>query len=360
MPVPVAALLAVTVAFVTALAVTRWLTRAGIRRRLVDIPNERSLHEHPTPRGGGLGILAGVVAGLAVLSVGAGVSPPDAWLGVAAAALAGVSLLDDLRTLPALSRLAVHVLAAATLLAAGWLPDRLTLLPGWDLPVDPGVTGVVAVLYIVWMLNLYNFMDGMDGLAGTMAVVGFSGFAVLGAIAGAWSFAGLSLLVACAAAGFLVFNLPPARIFLGDVGSVPLGFLAAALTLQAQRDGVFPFWLGVLVFSPFIVDASVTLCRRLVARERVWTAHRSHYYQRLVRAGWGHGRTLRWETALMICCAVSAVSVSWLDDETLSVAVGAAWLIGYTTLALALPRLWTASGGAAGGQRGDGADHEGA
>jgi UDP-N-acetylmuramyl pentapeptide phosphotransferase/UDP-N-acetylglucosamine-1-phosphate transferase len=148
-------------------------------------------------------------------------------------------------------------------------------------------------------------MDGMDGFAGGMAVIGFSTLAWLGRADP--GFATLCLIVAAASAGFLFHNFPPAKIFLGDTGSTTLGFLAAACSLWGSRVGLFPFWVALLVFSPFIVDATVTLLRRLLRGERIWEAHRTHYYQRLVLLGWGHRRTVLVEYALMLACAGSAL-----------------------------------------------------
>jgi UDP-N-acetylmuramyl pentapeptide phosphotransferase/UDP-N-acetylglucosamine-1-phosphate transferase len=137
-----------------------------------------------------------------------------------------------------------------------------------------------------------------------------------------------SLIVAAAAAGFLVFNFPPARIFMGDAGSSTLGMLAAALSLWGARDGIFPFWTAVLVFSPFIADASVTLLRRLWRRERIWQAHKTHYYQRLVQAGWGHRKTVLLEYLIMLGCALTAV-FSLYATAAIQMAMLAGWVFFY-------------------------------
>jgi UDP-N-acetylmuramyl pentapeptide phosphotransferase/UDP-N-acetylglucosamine-1-phosphate transferase len=163
------------------------------------------------------------------------------------------------------------------------------------------------------MLNLYNFMDGMDGLAGGMASIGFSALALLGWSAGDLPYSLCCAAVAAAAAGFLSGNLPPARIFLGDIGASSLGLLAAGLSLWGASAGLFPLWISWLVFSPFIVDATWTLLRRANHGERLWDAHRSHHYQRLVLAGWGHRRTLYWALALMVAVAASAVAAPRLN-----------------------------------------------
>jgi len=251
--------------------------------------------------------------------------------------VAAVSFADDVRGLSALVRFAVQGGAAAVLVWQGLWPERPPLPgTGWEWPAALGA--VFAWLFIVWMTNLYNFMDGMDGFAGGMAVFGFGTLALLGWLAGDLRFALLCGSVAAAAAGFLVFNFPPARIFMGDVGSSMLGFLAAAMILWADRQGLFPLWIGVLVFSPFVVDATVTLLRRLMHGETPWRAHRLHCYQRLARSGWGHRKTVLWEYALMLACAASAVlaakagpAVQWMFIL--------AWAGTYVAILLAVERI---------------------
>jgi UDP-N-acetylmuramyl pentapeptide phosphotransferase/UDP-N-acetylglucosamine-1-phosphate transferase len=165
------------------------------------------------------------------------------------------------------------------------------------------------------MINLYNFMDGMDGFAGGMAVFGFLALAVLGWRAGDTAFALANGAIAAAAAGFLLGNFPPARVFLGDLGSASLGFLAAAASLIGSQRGLFPLWVAWLAFSPFIVDATWTLFARLARGERVWEAHRSHHYQRLVLAGWGHRRTVLRAYLLMAACAATAVAAPAMNPR---------------------------------------------
>jgi UDP-N-acetylmuramyl pentapeptide phosphotransferase/UDP-N-acetylglucosamine-1-phosphate transferase len=201
----------------------------------------------------------------------------------------------------------VHFLVALLLVYGGYAIDALEL-PGLRWPLAPWLGAAITCLYVVWLINLYNFMDGMDGFAGGMAVFGFGTFAVLGALGGAPLFAGASGVVAAAAGGYLLYNFPPARIFMGDAGSSLLGFLAAGLSLWASMAEIFPLWIAVLAFSPFIVDATVTLLRRLSRRERVWEAHKSHCYQRLVELGWGHRKTVLLEYVLMLLCSLSAVA----------------------------------------------------
>jgi UDP-N-acetylmuramyl pentapeptide phosphotransferase/UDP-N-acetylglucosamine-1-phosphate transferase len=167
---------------------------------------------------------------------------------------------------------------------------------------------VVLVVAVAWITNLYNFMDGSDGLAGGMAMIGFGAYAVA-----AWwgqnaALAAFCLALSAAALAFLLHNHHPARIFLGDVGSIPLGFLAAALGVVGWRNDVWPLWFPVLVFAPFIADATITLVRRLLRRQRVWQAHRDHYYQRMVRMGLGHRGTAWTGYAVMLLCAGAALA----------------------------------------------------
>jgi UDP-N-acetylmuramyl pentapeptide phosphotransferase/UDP-N-acetylglucosamine-1-phosphate transferase len=259
-----------------ACAATLWaLLRSGLAWRLAtDIPNDRSLHTRPTPRVGGWGIVPVSVVLIWLIA-------PALWLpALAAALLAALSQIDDRRGLPARVRFGAHAAAVAALVAV-YPAD----VPWWAL-------AAMAVL-LVWLVNLYNFMDGSDGLAGGMALFGFGGYAIAASVSVHQNatLALAAVVVAGAAAGFLLFNFHPARIFLGDAGSIPLGFLAGALGYWGWREGVWPVWFPALCFAPFIGDASVTLLKRLLRGEKFWQAHREHYYQRLVQSGWGHAST---------------------------------------------------------------------
>jgi UDP-GlcNAc:undecaprenyl-phosphate/decaprenyl-phosphate GlcNAc-1-phosphate transferase len=171
-------------------------------------------------------------------------------------------------------------------------------LSGWAL--------VGAILAVVWMTNLYNFMDGADGLAGGMAAIGFGALALGAWLGDAPRLAAFCAAIAAAALAFLRFNFPPARVFMGDAGSIPLGFLAAALGILGAQQNVWPWLFPLLVFSPFIVDASVTLARRGLRGERIWQAHRSHYYQRVVLLGASHRQLALAAYALMLTMAALA------------------------------------------------------
>ncbi len=282
----------------------RWLVRRGA---LLDHPNARSLHQVAVPRSGGLAVLFGLAVTLGLCRL-AGLNPEQLpWIAGALLPVAAVSLLDDLGEVSRRLRFAVH-LGAGLLLAAGGLLWGSLGLPGADWPWPAPLAWLLTVLYVVWMINLYNFMDGMDGFAGGMALFGFSALAVLGWQGGDPVFALVAACIAAAAGGFLFSNFPPARIFLGDLGSSCLGLLAAALSLWGAATGLFPLWVAWLAFSPFIVDATWTLARRLVRGERIWEAHRSHHYQRLVLAGWGHRKTVLRAYLVMVAAAVCAVA----------------------------------------------------
>ncbi|MBK1722097.1 MraY family glycosyltransferase [Thiocystis violacea] len=319
------------VAFALSLTTTRWLvSHRGARLGRLDQPNARSLHSTPVPRTGGLGVLTGIVTTLCLAGAMGAVPPELGWIAAAVAAVAAVSFVDDLGHLPPLVRLMVHLLAAILLVIGGVFEDFIDL-PGLTLVVPGAALGLLVVLFVVWMINLYNFMDGMDGFAGGMAVIGFSSLALLGWRAEDPSYAVAALCVACAAGGFLIFNLPPARIFLGDIGSSSLGLLAAGFALWGAQRDLFPLWVAGLIFSPFIVDATWTLLARLVRGERIWEPHRSHHYQRLVLAGWSHRKTLLRGYLVMAAVAACAIAAPGLSVRDQWMLLGA-WTIIYLTI----------------------------
>ena len=326
---PMSPLIIINIA-VAAFTIAAWLTRQFCSPDsvvyMLDQPNERSLHDRPVPRGGGLAILIAIVVCGATVTL---FHPVSGLAGVALGILmvAIVSFLDDRYSVPSLYRLVAQAAAAAAILYGGFFLQKLEI-PGvsWHWPYAAGA--VFSALFTVWMINLYNFMDGMDGFAGGMAVFGFGVFAVMGWMAGHDAFFLISLIIVAASAGFLIFNFPPARIFMGDIGSSTLGLLAATLSLWGARDGVFPVWIAVLVFSPFIVDATATLLQRFLRHERIWQAHKTHYYQQLVQAGWGHRRTVLLEYAIMLGCGITALWVVHTTAE-MQVAILAGWVLFY-------------------------------
>lgn len=285
-----------------------------------DLPNERSLHSAPVSRSGGLAMVFAIALTGPLFFYGVGT-----WLSLGAV-LALVSFADDWRSLPFMLRLAAHLLAALALV--------YYQMPDLSLPL-----AALLVLAVVWGTNLYNFMDGADGLAGGMTLIGFGVYAVAGWAGGNATLAWFAASVSAAAAAFLLFNFHPARIFMGDVGSIPLGFLAAALGVYGWYSALWPAWFPLLTFSPFIVDASLTLAQRAARGERFWQAHREHYYQRLVRMGLGHRRTALAEYVLMAAAGICALSLlrAPVFAQQLMLVV---WAAIYFALAAIVNRKW--------------------
>jgi UDP-N-acetylmuramyl pentapeptide phosphotransferase/UDP-N-acetylglucosamine-1-phosphate transferase len=300
--------------FVVAFIVLRiLLSRFG--RFALDTPNQRSLHRTPVPRTGGIAVLAGVASALAWAGA-------QVWLPLTLALLlAVVSLVDDLGHLPKRVRLFFHFAAAAVLV---W----------YVLSPMNALQMLVLLLAVVWITNLYNFMDGADGVAGGMAVIGFTAYAFAAWQANETALAALCAAVASGAAAFLLHNFHPAKIFLGDVGSIPLGFLAAGLGVVGWRHDAWPLWFPLLAFGPFMGDATVTLVKRLARRERVGQPHRDHYYQRIVRMGFGHRSAALMGYAVMVFCAGAA-----LFGRAQSPALQAA-TFGAATVVLGAMALW--------------------
>jgi UDP-N-acetylmuramyl pentapeptide phosphotransferase/UDP-N-acetylglucosamine-1-phosphate transferase len=301
-------------AFVTCLILARLLL-TRLASIAVDWPNARSLHDRPIPRTGGIAVLAGAAVSLAF---GAG----ELWLPMAiGAALAGVSFLDDVMGVPSQVRLTAH-LAAATVLVWYLLSPM-----NW-------AEQLLLLLAVTWITNVYNFMDGADGLAAGMGLIGFGAYGVAAWLAQDMAMAVLCTTIAAAASAFLIYNFYPAKIFLGDVGSIPLGFLAAGLGIAGWRNDLWPLWFPLLAFAPFIGDASLTLLKRLAGGQRVWRAHREHYYQRMVRMGFGHRGTACVAYAVMVACAAAAVLARDEAPQT------QAMVFGGTTAVLTGLALW--------------------
>lgn len=325
-------------AFALSCLLTIYLASPRAVLQIVDHPNERSLHDRPTPRTGGLAVVAGAAIASIWFAHAFDADTKLIWAGVGALVLTAVSSLDDRKGLPAALRFVIQVGVAISLVAAGLMIERLEL-PGLTWPLPMPLTLLITIFYAVWMINLYNFMDGMDGFAGGMTVIGFAVLGLLGWLDDALLFAGICWAIAASSLGFLVWNFPPARIFMGDGGSSTLGFLVAACSIWADREQIAPLWVSVLVFSPFISDATVTLLRRLIRGEAVWKAHRSHYYQRLAMAGWGHRRTVLWEYALMVACGASAILVAQAGyGVPWAWAAVFGWAVIYLTLAVITDR----------------------
>lgn len=285
----------------------RWAQRG----RLLDVPNERSSHVQPTPSGGGLVIVLVATLGLIVAWLRYPTLPAPSLVAYLAGAylIAVVSWLDDLRSLSNRIRFAAHSLAALlVMLAFGYwhavhLPLLGTLTLGWlGLPLT--------FLWLIGLTNAYNFMDGIDGIAGGQALVAGLGWGALGWLVGQPLICLLGALLAASALGFLGHNWPPARIFMGDVGSAFLGFTFAVLPMVAAQSEPRLVLAGALLVWPFLFDALFTFVRRARLGENVFAAHRSHLYQRLVIAGYSH----RFVSALygLLACVGVLLAVGWL------------------------------------------------
>jgi UDP-N-acetylmuramyl pentapeptide phosphotransferase/UDP-N-acetylglucosamine-1-phosphate transferase len=291
-------------AFVASCLGTRVLVAVLRRRAVLDRPNERSSHVAPTPRGGGIAVISvGVAAWLALAA--AGITPPGAVVAaLAAAALALVSWFDDLRGLSPGVRLLAQFAAVATGI---WALPHGAIFQGW---LPPGLDAVAGALVWVWFVNLFNFMDGIDGIDGGEAGAIGIGIVLVAGVGGGidLGLAAPAVAVAAAAVGFLIWNWAPARIFLGDVGSVPLGYLLGFLLFELAMRGQ---WAAALILPLyFLADASLTLLRRLARGERVWQAHREHFYQRAVQRGLSHDavvlRVIAGDIVLIACAWAAA------------------------------------------------------
>lgn len=275
--------------FATSWWATGVVRHYALRREFMDIPNERSSHTRPTPRGGGLAIFIITLLGLLTYSSLFFVEYRLLLLlySFGAVLIATVSWFDDLHTLPNPVRFAVHSLAAILAIIGLGYWDKLTV-PFLD-QVNLGWLGLlVTFFWIVGLTNAYNFMDGIDGIAGGQAVVGGLGWTIIGGMMDLPLISVLGALLAATSLGFLFHNWPPAKIFMGDVGSAFLGYSFACLAVIAANKEPSLAIAGVLLVWPFVFDSIFTFFRRLRNRENIFQAHRSHLYQRLVISGYGH------------------------------------------------------------------------
>lgn len=291
----------------------RWYSTRGA---LLDIPNERSSHTRPTPRGGGLGIVVVTLVGAALLAI----QHPVLWGYILASGLiAAVSWVDDVRSLANRVRFGTHLLGALLVVVTG----------GWIEQVQLPIIGIITLgwfglpltlFWLVGMTNIYNFMDGIDGIAGSQAVVAGTGWCILGWLVNNEVVTWLGLVVVASSLGFLLHNWAPAKIFMGDVGSAFLGFTFGWLGVIATRTDVGLVVPMVLLVWAFLFDAGFTILRRLQRRENIFTAHRTHLYQRMVIAGEPHAQV----TILYIILAllgVGAAILVWQEQSNLALGI---------------------------------------
>lgn len=295
-------------------ALGTWLLIKLLRRQaILDHPNLRSNHAIPTPRGGGLAVVPIVLVAWTVV---AGPTLQDGLLIILGGgwALAVLSWIDDLRSLPASLRLAVQAVVVAA--AAFWLSSQGLVFQGL---LPPWADGIAATVLWLWFLNLFNFMDGIDGMSGVEAISIGAGLACLGALLpNAAGQVWLGATLAAATLGFLVFNWPPARIFLGDVGSVPLGFLLGFLLLLLAIRGHWP--AALILPAYYLADATITITRRLLRGEKIWQAHSEHFYQHAVRGGRSHAQV----SGAVLGANVMLIALSVLSITFPLIAIGGA------------------------------------
>lgn len=278
-------------------ALTAWLLTMVLRWSssslgLVDVPNARSSHVTPTPRAGGLAFVAAapVVGMLTFDWSGIPVPPGAGRILIAGLVVAAFSLADDRYGLPVWLRLTVHLFGAIAVVAGGMVLTHVAL-PGGGIVSTGWLAVPVTVLWIVGLTNVYNFMDGIDGLAGGQAVVTLVTIASLACLLSDRATVLAAVILGASVLGFLVHNWPPATIFMGDVGSAFLGFSFAAWALLPGRSAsglAIPFLVWVAVMAPFLLDTSTAFIWRIAHGEHWNTAHRRHFYQRLVDRGWSH------------------------------------------------------------------------
>lgn len=300
---------AVAAAIVLSSVLTFLARRYAQRRNVLDLPNDRSSHTQPTPRGGGIGIVV-VVAAYGVIALWQGLLEPHIALALAGGLLiAFVGWLDDHRHVSQWVRLIVQIVSAVW--AVYWLGGK-TLWQIGPYAIDLGMLGnVVAALLLVWLTNLYNFMDGIDGFAGMEGafVCGVGGLLLWAD--GATSLAAFAWVLAGGCVGFLTWNWPPAKVFMGDVGSAAVGFLIGVLAFASETTGGAPTLLWLVLAGLFVADATLTLFLRAWRGERWYSAHRSHAYQLLTRRGWSHLRVTVFALSINLLVLLPLVLAMW-------------------------------------------------
>lgn len=323
--------------FVASLVGTRLILRVLRERAILDHPNERSSHSTPTPKGAGIAVIPCILAAWLIIAWGTEASAITLSVSAAALALAGLSWFDDLRGMSPIWRLGAQGLAVAFVLLSPF-SGPFFAAPFFGGLVPPGFDMVLAGLLWVWFINLFNFMDGIDGLAGVEAAcIGFGVALVSVAVGMADVFGVFGIAIAAASLGFLIWNWHPAKIFLGDIGSVPLGFLLGWLLLWLAANGQ---WAAALILPLYyLADATITLARRGVRGEKVWRAHRQHFYQRAVGHGLDHGRVVRhvlFVDLVLVALAVTAAG-GWVWASLTSAAVLVLWLLVFLGTRLDAP-----------------------
>lgn len=314
--------------FAVGFPVYYWLTHL----KVMDVPNARSNHGRPTTRGGGIAIMISILLGTVFLTFFKQRFDLAALVMVVFA-LGGVSLIDDIRTLPTTLRFISHILAALVLLALlDWPAVEIELYSGYSFQITAPVGWMLIVLWLVGYTNAFNFMDGINGIAAGQAAITAIGTALLAQLGGVdpWGLPVLfGFIVAGSALGFLPHNFPKARMFMGDVGSTSLGLTLASMAIWIALKGGEKLMIPlVLLHANFLLDTSATLLRRIWRGEKWYEAHREHFYQRLVRSGKSHAFVTNWEMALQALVVVMLMIYMGLG------------LAGRITLMVLIPLVW--------------------
>jgi Fuc2NAc and GlcNAc transferase len=323
-------------ALVVSAALTGVIRRHALRRGLLDVPNRRSSHSVATPRGGGAAIVCAVIAADSALVLLGHMDVPLFVAMLGGIPVACVGYLDDRRGVAPSVRLLVHFGAAGWALA--WLGGLPPIQVGSHTYLFGAFGYVLGAIGIVWTLNLFNFMDGIDGIAGSEAAFVALAGTMLATLPAGGSDAVAAAVLGTSCIGFLVWNWPPARIFMGDVGSGYVGFMIAVLALGFGRHDTVGLFVWVILGGVFFVDATVTFCRRLLRGEAVQVAHRSHAYQWLSRA---------WASHLRVTLLVILVNVIWilpLAYAALRAPQYAGWITLVALVPLAAGALWLNAG----------------
>jgi len=288
------------------------------RSGMIAQPGNRQSHAVATPTGGGLGLIFSIL--MTSLGLQLVLPLPDFWWqnmlpGILLLAIVGWR--DDKFPVSSLLRLLVQLAVSFWLLSFGWSQYSLT-----------GIAVFISIIVaMVWLMNLYNFMDGSNGMAGFQGVFTGVMLALLFQTGEQYEMALIALIVAAACGGFLPLNFPRARVFMGDVASVPLGFIFASLAVYGIQTGSFSLPVFILIMSVFLVDATLTLLARALAGERWYTAHAQHVYQRLIAQGWSHSKVLVLYQTINVILVLPAIVLARIYSQYAMVTVGLTLLL---------------------------------
>lgn len=319
------------IAFITALVSWCLVQRLVImlsKLQIVDTPNERSLHQGVVPRGGGLAIVLLVMLATIVMAIITARYAFFSAMLISLVAWSGLSWLDDQFTLSPYRRWLVQcVIAVLTVMAFGTV--EIVQLSNDHYLILPFIGVVLSIVGVLWLSNLYNFMDGMDGLAASQSIIAGGTLSFWFWQYGDQGIAIICLVLAAASYGFLLWNWRPAKIFMGDVGSITIGAFFSTLLLIAVSRYSMPVMSFIILFGVFVADASITIIKRSIKREKIWLPHRSHYYQRLARLGFSHSKIVIGLIILMsISSLIATITLIYRDTIVLGIVIEVTILLG--------------------------------